>query len=139
MDANHLPSSDEVLVKKAAVDPEFRKLLMEKRAESAATIGLSLDPAEAAMLNTVPAEQLADPDSLFIEINGLKVHYKRAGQGQPVLLLLHGFGSSTFWRVRLGDIDLACDSTEGTLTGETFDGQAIEGSDAVRMISQASK
>jgi pimeloyl-ACP methyl ester carboxylesterase len=47
----------------------------------------------------VPAEQLADADSLFIEVNGLKVHYKRMGEGQPVFLLLHGFGSSTFsWR-----------------------------------------
>jgi len=35
---------------------------------------------------------------------------------------------------RLGDTDLTCDSTEGTLTGETFDGLVIEGSDAVRMI-----
>jgi len=40
---------------------------------------------------------------------------------------------------RLGDTDLACDSTEGTLRGETFDGQAIEGSDAVRMISRGSR
>ena len=37
---------------------------------------------------------------------------------------------------RLGDTDLTCDSTEGTLTGETFDGQAIEGTDAVRMIDE---
>ncbi len=37
---------------------------------------------------------------------------------------------------RLGDTDLDCESTEGTLTGETFDGQAIEGTDAVRMIDR---
>ena len=35
---------------------------------------------------------------------------------------------------RLGDTDLDCNSTEGTLTGETVDGQAIEGVDAVRMV-----
>ena len=35
---------------------------------------------------------------------------------------------------RLGDTGLDCASTEGTLSGETFDGQAIEGTDAVRMI-----
>lgn len=35
---------------------------------------------------------------------------------------------------RLGETDLACASTEGTLTGETFDGRAIEGTDAVRMV-----
>jgi hypothetical protein len=37
---------------------------------------------------------------------------------------------------RLGDTDLTCGSTEGTLTGETFDGLAIEGADAVRMVDQ---
>jgi len=36
--------------------------------------------------------------------------------------------------VRLGDTDLTCDSTEGILEGETFGGQVIEGSDAVRMF-----
>jgi hypothetical protein len=35
---------------------------------------------------------------------------------------------------RLGDTDLSCDSTEGTLTGETFDGQSVEGTDSVNMI-----
>jgi hypothetical protein len=37
---------------------------------------------------------------------------------------------------RLGDTDLTCDSTEGTLIGETFDGDAIEGSDAIRMVGE---
>jgi pimeloyl-ACP methyl ester carboxylesterase len=45
---------------------------------------------------TVPAQQLADSDSHFIEINGLNVHYKMMGQGQPVFILLHGFGASLF-------------------------------------------
>lgn len=49
--------------------------------------------------NTVPPETLADPDSMFMEINGLTVHLKRAGAGTPVFILLHGFGASTFsWR-----------------------------------------
>jgi len=39
---------------------------------------------------------LADVDSRFIEVNGLKVHYKQMGQGEPVVILLHGFGASTF-------------------------------------------
>jgi pimeloyl-ACP methyl ester carboxylesterase len=44
-------------------------------------------------------ESLADADSNFIEVNGLKVHYKDYGQGEPVMILLHGFGASTFsWR-----------------------------------------
>lgn len=33
------------------------------------------------------------PDSHFVEIDGLRVHFKRAGSG-PVVLLLHGSGSS---------------------------------------------
>ena len=37
---------------------------------------------------------------------------------------------------RLGETDLTCDSVEGTLEGETFDGQAIRGTDAVRMIDE---
>ncbi len=49
--------------------------------------------------DTLPPEDLADPDSRFIEVNGLKVHYKVAGQGEPVLVLLHGFAASTYsWR-----------------------------------------
>ncbi len=48
---------------------------------------------------TVPARRLADPDSRFVEVDGLTVHYKLAGEGEPVFLLLHGFGASTFsWR-----------------------------------------
>ena len=37
---------------------------------------------------------------------------------------------------RLGDTGLSCDSTEGTLSGETFDGLAIAGTDAVQMIDK---
>jgi len=49
--------------------------------------------------DTVPPEQLADPDSRFIEIDGINVHYKRYGQGEPVFILLHGFAASEFsWR-----------------------------------------
>jgi pimeloyl-ACP methyl ester carboxylesterase len=45
---------------------------------------------------TVPPKQLADPDSHFVEINGLSLHYKMMGQGEPVFILLHGFGASLF-------------------------------------------
>jgi pimeloyl-ACP methyl ester carboxylesterase len=45
---------------------------------------------------TVAPQQLADPDSHFVEINGLNVHYKMMGHGQPVFILLHGFGASLF-------------------------------------------
>ena len=45
---------------------------------------------------TVPAESLADDDSKFIEVNGVNVHYKTYGTGEPVFILLHGFGASLF-------------------------------------------
>ena len=48
---------------------------------------------------TVPPEQLADSDSRFIDVNGVKLHYKTLGSGEPALILLHGFAASTFtWR-----------------------------------------
>ncbi|MCS7251864.1 MAG: alpha/beta hydrolase [Thermoflexus sp.] len=48
---------------------------------------------------TVPPEQLAGPDSRFLQINGLTVHYKILGSGNPGIILLHSFAASTFsWR-----------------------------------------
>lgn len=55
--------------------------------------------------NTVPEAQLADAESRFVEVDGLTVHYKEAGEGGFDLLLLHGFGSSLFsWRETLGPL-----------------------------------
>ena len=49
--------------------------------------------------NTVSAESLADENSKFIEVNGVNVHYKTYGEGEPTFILLHGFGASLFsWR-----------------------------------------
>lgn len=45
---------------------------------------------------TLPPEALADEDSQFIEINGLKTHVKKMGRGEPVFVLLHGFGASLY-------------------------------------------
>ena len=44
----------------------------------------------------MPPEELAEPDSRFVEINGLQVHHKIVGLGQPTaedraLVLQHGF------------------------------------------------
>lgn len=56
--ARAVPRGIEVLVRKAAVDAEFRRLLLGSRAGAAEGIGLVLHPAEAAMLDAVPASQL---------------------------------------------------------------------------------
>lgn len=53
--------------------------------------------------NTVDPVTLADADSRFVEVHELNVHYKEAGQGAPVFMLLHGFGASVFtWREVMG-------------------------------------
>ncbi len=54
---------------------------------------------------TVPVEQLAGPDGRFADLDGVHVYYKVAGQGQPALLLLHGFAASLFsWREVMGPL-----------------------------------
>jgi pimeloyl-ACP methyl ester carboxylesterase len=56
---------------------------------------LPLPPPE----DTLPPQELADLDSLFAEVDGLEVHYKLAGEGEPAFVLLHGFAASAFsWR-----------------------------------------
>ncbi len=78
---------------------------------------------------TVPPEQLADPDSRFVEVNGIAVHYKMAGEGEPVLILLHGFGASTFsWREVMGPLAeegtvIAFDRPGFGLTGRPMPGE----------------
>lgn len=49
--------------------------------------------------NTVPVEQLLDANSKFVKVHGVNVHYKTWGEGEPIFILLHGFGASQFsWR-----------------------------------------
>jgi pimeloyl-ACP methyl ester carboxylesterase len=61
-------------------------------------VGLLLLPL-AQPRDAVPVEELAEPDSLFLDVDGLQVHYKVVGQGEPTIVLLHGFAASVFsWR-----------------------------------------
>lgn len=49
-------------------------------------------------------KELADPDSRFIEVNDVSIHYKEAGQGERTFILLHGFGASVYsWREVMDD------------------------------------
>lgn len=51
------------------------------------------------LADTVPPEDLADPDSQFATLSNVRVHHKHSGTGEPGFVLLHGFGASTFsWR-----------------------------------------
>lgn len=56
--SGQVPSGVEVLVKKAAVDSDFKAALLEQRAEAGAKIGLHLEPPEVTMLVAVPRDQL---------------------------------------------------------------------------------
>ena len=52
----------------------------------------------------VLADEFAEADSKFIEVNNVNIHYKEAGAGEKTFILLHGFGGSTFsWREVMGD------------------------------------
>lgn len=60
---------------------------------------------------TTPPELLADADSRFIDIRGLRVHHKIAGAGSPTILLIHGMGSNIFtWHQVMGSL-----ATTGTV------------------------
>ncbi len=52
------PRGIESLLRRAAADPEFRRMLLDRRDEAARTFGWTLEPAEAEMLRSVPSEQL---------------------------------------------------------------------------------
>ncbi len=50
-------------------------------------------------------ENVADADSRFVECGGFRVHYKLFGEGEPLLVLLHGsFLSIRSWRKVLGPL-----------------------------------
>lgn len=47
----------------------------------------------------VAPQQLADPDSQFIKVGSVSLHYKQYGDGDPVFILLHGTLANTYtWR-----------------------------------------
>jgi pimeloyl-ACP methyl ester carboxylesterase len=50
----------------------------------------------------VRVEDLAESGDEFVDLLGLRVRVRSAGQGEPALVLLHGFGASVFsWRLVL--------------------------------------
>ncbi len=52
----------------------------------------------ASLEHTVTEKELADPDSLFIDVNNVTIHYKEtpSTNSEVTFILLHGFGSSLF-------------------------------------------
>jgi len=46
--------------------------------------------------DTYPLEELVDSGSQYIDANGVKIYYRQSGVNEPVFILLHGFGASTY-------------------------------------------
>jgi len=84
----NVPRGIEILVKKAAVDPEFKQQLLERRADAAAAIDLAIAPAEAVMLRAVSREQL---DSLIAQTHVPDEH-RRAFLGWAAAAMLATLG-----------------------------------------------
>lgn len=69
----------------------------------AATLGPFLVPVSA-LEGLVTEKDFAEPDSQFIEINDVTIHYKEMGVGETTFILLHGFGGSVYsWREVMDD------------------------------------
>jgi len=83
-----LPRGLEVLLKKAAIDPGFKALLLARRAEAAATIGLTLESGEALLLQAAPAEQL----EAIIARTTVPQEHRRAFLGQAAAAMLTALG-----------------------------------------------
>lgn len=69
------------------------------------TVGVGPFAVPVPKLNGLVGEQeFVDADSKFIEINGVNIHYKEAGEGETAFVLLHPFGGNTFsWREVMDD------------------------------------
>jgi len=83
------PRGLEVLLKKAAVDDDFRRLLIERRDAAADAIGLSLTPAELAMLRAMPQAQL----EAIIARTEVPEASRRAFLGQAAAAMLAALGA----------------------------------------------
>ena len=87
-----VPRGIEVLLKKAVVDPEFRKLLLDDPNKAATSIGLELEPVESAMLQTFPKEHL----TAIIDKTEVPQTQRRAFLGHTAALMLTVLGGATF-------------------------------------------
>jgi len=89
-DVGDVPRGIELLVKKAAVDAEFRALLLEKRAGAAEEIDLTLTAGEKLMLQAAPSEQL----EAIIANTSVAPQHRRALMGKAAAVMLVAFSAS---------------------------------------------
>lgn len=86
-----IPRGVEVLIKKAAVDPEFRRTLLALRGAAAEEIGLSLTPTEAALLRVAPAQQL----EAIIDRTRVAPEIRPAFLGKAAAFMLAALGAAS--------------------------------------------
>jgi hypothetical protein len=84
-----VPRGIEVLVKKAAVDEEFRQMLLTQRGAAAATIGLELDAAESAILSSIQEDHLAR----IIDQTVVPMEQRRVFLGRVAAAMLAALGA----------------------------------------------
>ncbi len=116
---NDIPRGVEVLVKKAAVDPEFKVLLLAERSAAAAEIGLELSDAEAIMLDGVPAEQLEG----IIANTTVSSKLRPAFMGRAAAVMLAALGVAA--------VGGGCATTLGSQPDDPGDGPPITGPEDV--------
>jgi hypothetical protein len=85
-----IPRGIEVLVKKASVDAEFKKLLLRQRAAAAVDIGMELSLSEVAMLSVIPAGQL---EKIIVSAK-VSPSQRSAFMGRAAVLMLAALGAS---------------------------------------------
>jgi hypothetical protein len=100
-----IPRGVEVLIKKAAVDPAFKKVLLKKRAGAAEAIALKLEPAEEAMLNAFPEGQL----KAIVANTKVSPGLRPAFLGYAGSVMLAALGTAT----ACGGADVSPDVTRG--------------------------
>ncbi len=78
----------------------WKKILLLSFAFACVTTALGPFAVPVPKLDGLVSEQeFIEPDSKFIEVNGVNIHYKEAGAGEQTFILLHPFGGSTYsWR-----------------------------------------
>jgi hypothetical protein len=89
--ARDIPRGLEVLLKKAAVDEDFRALVLTRRSRACDAIALALDPAEAAMLDSMPKEQL----TAIIRSTRVPAEDRRVFLGKVASVMLAALGAGT--------------------------------------------
>jgi hypothetical protein len=113
-----VPRGIEVLTKKAAVDPEFKALLLTKRSAAAADIGLELSEAEAAMLDGVPEVQLEG----IIANTKVNPKLRPAFMGRVAAVMQAALGTGP---IVYADVELVSDPTEKEITQWVGSGKSL--------------